>query len=358
MAFPKLTISVRTLLVLVLGIGIWLGWVTNKARRQREAVAAVKKHGGWVHYDYEFDNDCFVPGSQPWAPLWFRRMIGDEYFREIREVNFVYDIGAIGRASGSSANATFESCDDALALLGEQSRVAFLHMKGGQATDRGLAHLRKMSSLESLVIEDAVHISDEEIQNLKDLTHLKYLFIDHSKITDRGLLALRRLTNLERLVLHEAGQISDRGFCAVRDMKKMSCLDLSGSSLTITDASLAIISQHHDLETLDVPYSRLTDTGLIHIKDLKKLSNLSLRGCEISDTGVAQLAGLAALEYLSLAETKITDRGLEHLKGLPRLRLLIAINTSVTQEGIERLKKVMPNTSVELKDFMPNTTVD
>ena len=32
----------------------WLGWIVNKAREQREAVAALQKFGGFVHYDWEF----------------------------------------------------------------------------------------------------------------------------------------------------------------------------------------------------------------------------------------------------------------------------------------------------------------
>ena len=48
------TFGLRGLLLLVLVIGLWLGWAVHKARQQREAVAAVKKFGGWVHYDYEF----------------------------------------------------------------------------------------------------------------------------------------------------------------------------------------------------------------------------------------------------------------------------------------------------------------
>ena len=48
--------SVRALLVLILVVGLWLGWVVHKAREQREAVAALQKFGGFVHYDWEFVN--------------------------------------------------------------------------------------------------------------------------------------------------------------------------------------------------------------------------------------------------------------------------------------------------------------
>src|SRR5262245_19520109 len=46
-----LTLSRRRSLVLVLLFGLWLGWQVNLARKQREAVAAVKEYGGFVRYD-------------------------------------------------------------------------------------------------------------------------------------------------------------------------------------------------------------------------------------------------------------------------------------------------------------------
>ena len=48
------TISLRGLLLLVLAIALWLGWIVHKSRQQREAVAALQKFGGFVHYDWEF----------------------------------------------------------------------------------------------------------------------------------------------------------------------------------------------------------------------------------------------------------------------------------------------------------------
>ncbi len=50
------TISLRGLLWLILILGFWLGWVVNRARRQREAVAALQPFGGFVHHDWEFIN--------------------------------------------------------------------------------------------------------------------------------------------------------------------------------------------------------------------------------------------------------------------------------------------------------------
>jgi hypothetical protein len=50
------SISLRGMLLLIVAIALLLGWIANKARQQREAVAALQKFGGFVHYDWEFKN--------------------------------------------------------------------------------------------------------------------------------------------------------------------------------------------------------------------------------------------------------------------------------------------------------------
>ena len=50
--------SLRTLLLVVLLASIGMSWVAVRvqgARRQKAAVEAIKKLGGWVIYDWEFD---------------------------------------------------------------------------------------------------------------------------------------------------------------------------------------------------------------------------------------------------------------------------------------------------------------
>ena len=47
----RVRISLRGLMVVVLVIGGGLGWVMQRARVQREAVAAIRRAGGSVLYD-------------------------------------------------------------------------------------------------------------------------------------------------------------------------------------------------------------------------------------------------------------------------------------------------------------------
>jgi hypothetical protein len=48
------TISVRALMLLILGIAAGMGWLVHRAHVQRQAVARIQRVGGAVVVDYRF----------------------------------------------------------------------------------------------------------------------------------------------------------------------------------------------------------------------------------------------------------------------------------------------------------------
>ena len=83
-----LRFSVRWLIVLVLVIGAGLSWLVRSARIQREAVAAIEKAGGEVHFDWERKNGTVVPGGKLWEPARFVKLLGVDYFGHVTYVTF------------------------------------------------------------------------------------------------------------------------------------------------------------------------------------------------------------------------------------------------------------------------------
>src|SRR5215471_19817094 len=87
--------SLRTLLLLMTILCIWLGLQVNAARRQREAVAAILKAGGDIAFDYQLirqpdgtlTKNPKPQEASPNAPRWLREYLGDEYFRRVEWVN-------------------------------------------------------------------------------------------------------------------------------------------------------------------------------------------------------------------------------------------------------------------------------
>ena len=83
-----LRFSVRGMIVLVLVIGAGLGWIVREAHIQRDAVAAIMKDGGWVRYDWEWNNGTSIRRGKAWAPRWLVDLIGVDYFGQVTVVVF------------------------------------------------------------------------------------------------------------------------------------------------------------------------------------------------------------------------------------------------------------------------------
>jgi hypothetical protein len=80
--------SLRSFLILLTALAVWLGVVVNRAREQREAVKAIDAEGGWVRYDWE--EDPFGSEDQkPPEPAWLLRLFGKDFFRNVESVGFL-----------------------------------------------------------------------------------------------------------------------------------------------------------------------------------------------------------------------------------------------------------------------------
>lgn len=77
--------SIRSLLLLITAVAIPLSWLaaeTEWARKQKNTVAALRDHGGYVRYShayYEFD-PTYNDMRKPAAPEWLENMLGTDFF--------------------------------------------------------------------------------------------------------------------------------------------------------------------------------------------------------------------------------------------------------------------------------------
>jgi hypothetical protein len=117
-----LRFSARGLIVVVLVIGVWLGWIVRQAHIQRDAVAAIRKAGGNVT----------MSEGKPRAPEWLVGLIGIDFFGQVTWVHFV-----------SPATAT----DTTLADIGHLTGLRFLMLPGSNVTDAGLVNLKGLGNL-------------------------------------------------------------------------------------------------------------------------------------------------------------------------------------------------------------------
>jgi len=269
--------SVRSLMTLVLIIGAGMGWLVGSARVQREAVAAIRRAGGTVRYDWEAPNGgaaaamggMVIPVKRtkpPW-PGWIVDRLGIDYFGNVAEVDLFgcgsdAEVAHIGWLSRLEKLTLAQSAvtDAGLAHLRGMSRLRWLYLGGTRIGDAGLAHLESLS-LQGLGL-DATLVGDAGLAHLEDVTSLKQLVLSSTRISDSGLLHLRRMTALEILSLDHTG---------------------------VTDAGTSILSRLARLKLLQLEGTQVSTAGLVHLKGLTGLADLRVNRAHVTDVGLADL---------------------------------------------------------------------
>ena len=132
--------SLRTLLIGVLVLSLPLSWLAcrmQKARRQREAVEAIRKlHVG---VGYEGEPEQWLGLSDPSQPLWLRELLGRDFFDDVRSVEFV-GLRAIPS----------DVYDHDLRHLADLGGLEELDLSGTRITDAGLTHIGRLVTLTKL----------------------------------------------------------------------------------------------------------------------------------------------------------------------------------------------------------------
>jgi hypothetical protein len=188
----------------------WFAVKMQKARRQREAIAAIEAAGGRVLYDYEIDASRHrIPNAQPKGPAWLRRLLGDDFLSEVAYVCINHKAG--------------------LEHLKGLPQVREAHLDCDWLTDGYLECLKGLTRLEELSLRSS-KVTDAGLEHLEGLTSLKVLDLDDTSITDAGLEHIKALTQLESVSLGR--RITDDGLDRLKQLSKLRYIFLSNSEVT------------------------------------------------------------------------------------------------------------------------------
>jgi hypothetical protein len=282
-----LRFSLRTFLLVLTALCIWLGVKVNQARRQKEAVEALLELGATVRYAHQRDDTNpteFDSNKDLRVPGWLRRLAGDDFFQTVALVEF-----------------------------------------SAPVTDEDLVHLAALSHIERL------HVSDKESYETHD-------------ISDAGFAHLPRPDKLTHFGAANT-RISDAFLTRLAGATQLQTLHLSGTR--VTDEGLRSLPQLPKLKYLGLSYTSVGDAGLkAAIRDPSSIEILWLEGTQITDASLALLKDAKRLVHLSLDNTRVTDAGLRHLWGLPALLNVSVGRTEVTADGTAALKKATPTVRV------------
>jgi hypothetical protein len=267
--WARVRFRLRVLIVVVLAIGGSLGWIVNRARVQREAVAAIRRAGGFVAYDWEWQNRRGNRKAKPSGPRWFVEQLGVDYLNRVVYVGFQEPM-----------------LDDVLAQMGRLGDLEMLYLQKSHVNDASMVHLSGLTQLRILYL-DGNRITDAGLARIERLDRLEELSLGGTAITDEGLAHLRRLTRLKQLYL-SATPITGSGFVHLEGLKQLDTLSLTATRLD--DAGMAHLESLISLRSLNLQNdTRVTSIGLRHLKGLTKLQELSIRNVKFSSGTLAEL---------------------------------------------------------------------
>jgi hypothetical protein len=311
----RLSISLRGLILLVLGLGCLLGWTVRRSRLQSEAVAAIKRAGGYVEY-------ASRPEGKPDAPPLWRRWLIDHLGIDYLD------------------------------------RVVWVRGAGAGFDDTTMIHVSRLEYLEHLGLSLSPNVTDAGLLHLAGLSRLRHLDLDLDGVRGPGLAALGGMSELETLRVGRM-KIADADFAHLANLKKLKVLEASNNE-RLTDAGLAHLAALTELRDLNLAWTRVTGRGLVHLRGLRKLERLNLAqtqvetlepirglpeliylhliGCPIGE-GIAPAASFNKLTYLVLSNTQVDDAGLKALSGLSNLKELLLNETKVTDAGLVHLER-------------------
>lgn len=367
--------SLRTLLLVVTGICLVLGFVGESARRQRRLIDTVEALGGTVGYATLFDSDPkYNRGPKSLVPKWVSSMIGPDYYARVADVRLPRSIqlmgpGVIDNLASQLAAVPalhhfslsgIELDDDGYMAIASAARPKEIILLNVEMNDEAAAALSNITSLCDLGLND-VRISSQGISGLRRLPNLEHFWLSslHSRYDDRGeslwrnwaigdetvpvfleFPALRRLSLLNTL-------ITDEG---VEQLTRLDLKSFTIGSPDVTNAAMASIVRCKNLEWLSVSGTEIDDVALPRLQELPRLKGFAGTRA-MTNEGLRHLGELKWLESLRLSGDLIDDAGLVHLQGMTSLQRLNVKSTAVTAGGaaVKSLQSALPDCSIQTR---------
>ena len=313
---PRIRVSVRALLLLVLVFGCWLGWYIPRVQSQRDAVSAIRRAGGSVSYDWQwgdYNPDIVDPNGKPRAPKWLARLVDVDYVANVVHVSLV----------PQRLNAPNRASDETLTHLEHLTHLEFICLNDTAVTDAGLAHLKGLTRLNTLELWHT-QISDAGLAQLTGLVNLRLMLLAGTRVTDDGVLKLEAALPRVHILREEDMALNQNLRRATDDLDfarsqpiRLACLLLrSRASLMANRGNMSeFIATLHalcDLEAIDkvslfnVAQARFEALVALEPSRSPKLSDSERRALQrlCADRGIAASTRAIELGYDDVARAK------------------------------------------------------
>ena len=350
-----LSFSLRTMVLLLTVVCLFLGWIGPKwveAQREKAAVEMIAAAGAMIQYDYQDNWEHGDPDPVPHGAFVLRYLLGEHilsrattvYFYPGSKPNEAADIlPELTQLRTVTFGTDVELTDASVEALAGCENLTKIWMASGVISANQLAILSRAKSIQHLNLCDR-SASDACLQQLHRFPNLRSLSIDSTLTTDIGFQAIAEVSSLESLVARSIPNVTNQGVTPLHRLTRLKKLHIpySSGSNQLTEACLPDILKIRSLEDLHLSFYKTRvpfEPGhYAQFESLSHLKKLSLRHSNIQDEALSSIGKLVQLEELSLGWTDITDEGIVHLKSLRELRVLNTFGTSITHEGITKLE--------------------
>ena len=368
-----LSLSLRAMLLVILATALWLGWWVNSSRNQQAAVTAVETSPYYANVFYE-DYPDYFPQDVPvgrWLGLKLKSLVPASLQARLGR-DFFYNALAIAFSTRDATGAGDREVFRKLALIRSLDQLN----PNIEVVDADVAHIARLPNLKRLSLRaDSPRLTDASLRTLAGMPRLEVLEIHNAPITDAGLAHLKGMGGLKSLLLGEARAfsaagnmiaITGEGFSQLAALPALTELEIHSAALRgdglkhlgslrhltrlklkgglVTDDDLRHLAPLIDLESLDIVRSSIDGTGFGHLAGLSRLNRVCLEGPNITGAAVSYLARLPALESIMIYGTHLTASELAGFRAAPRLRQMGLVPT-MTGDTM-RLKQALPNCNV------------
>ena len=240
----RFLLSLRVLMVVVLILGGWLGWIVHRARVLREVVAAVERSGGFVILDTDLGASPPAKRPPPWAPRWVVDRLGAEYF-------YTVDYAGIGETG----------TDEVAGQVARLGRIYSVHFNGTGLTDAGLARLRGLDF--QILGLRRTKVTDAGLAHLEGISQLEALDLAKTSVGDAGMAHVGRLPGIKYLVLEET-RVTDLGLDRLGPLKDLIYLDLEHTA--VGDRGVARLASLTGLDELNLYWTQVTPPAVLALR--------------------------------------------------------------------------------------------
>jgi Leucine-rich repeat (LRR) protein len=223
-----------------------------------------------------------------------------------------------------------------------------------------LAALEERTTVESrfdesgnVVTLKAASLTDELASQLAGFPQLKSLTLSGSPLGNAGLAQLKKLSALETLLLDDTG-VTDEGMPALSALTQLKRLNLAGCE--ISDEGLAALAPLTELRMLNLSRTQVRGKGFVHLSALSQLESLYLQEAPVNFEGHPPFAGLPSLKILQLAKTDVDGSIVGAISALSSLERLYLDGTKIQDADIPALAAVLAESTPHLKGLFFDRT--